>query len=92
MAFFLISDSLETSDLAFFCTDDNDNDNMKTTNCAELLENANGWWQSKAAWCTDGNLNGINKYEYMNFQQGIYWYAWERQWTLKETEKMPIKL
>ncbi|XP_052681392.1 angiopoietin-related protein 7-like [Crassostrea angulata] len=84
--------SLETSDLALFCTYDKDNDNIRTTNCAELSEHASGWWHSKAAWCTDGNLNGIYTNEYKNYQQGVYWFAWDKQWTLKETKTMLRKL
>lgn len=92
LVFNLISDSLETSDLALFCTYDKDNDNIRTTNCAELSEHASGWWHSKAAWCTDGNLNGIYTNEYKNYQQGVYWFAWDKQWTLKETKMMLRKL
>lgn len=81
-------DSLERSDLAFFCTFDNDNDNWNAAHCADMSEKASGWWHSKTSWCTDGNLNGIYKDQYMNYQQGINWFEWKGAWTLKETKMM----
>lgn len=81
-------DSLERSDLAFFCTFDKDNDNWNAAHCADMSEKASGWWHSKAAWCTDGNLNGIYTDQYMSYKQGIHWFAWNGQWTLKETKMM----
>lgn len=90
MQFLIIShtDSLQRSDLAFFCTFDKDNDDWNPANCADSSQEASGWWHSKTAWCTDGNLNGIYTDQYMNYQQGIHWFEWKGQWTLKETRMM----
>ena len=82
------SDSLARSDLAFFCTYDNDNDDWPSTNCADWSEKASGWWHAKRSWCTDGNLNGIYRNLYTNDAQGINWFEWTGQFTLKETKMM----
>lgn len=84
----LFSDSLARSDLAFFCTYDKDNDEWQSTNCADWSEKASGWWHSKRSWCTDGNLNGIYRNVYTNDAQGINWFEWTGQFTLKETKMM----
>lgn len=73
-----------------FCTLDRDNDGFNGKVCTS--EHYSGWWFSKAAFCTEANLNGIYYPTYKVDKTGIFWYYYDGNTvgydTLKEVRMM----
>ncbi|XP_035225405.1 techylectin-5A-like [Stegodyphus dumicola] len=70
-----------------FSTKDQDNDNEKTQNCAQIYKG--GWWYNA---CHSANLNGLylrGKHE--SYADGVTWSAWKGQRESMDTVEIKIR-
>lgn len=84
----LITDRLRLINGAYFGTFDRDNDGHNAKSCTD--DHRGGWWYDWAAFCTEGNLNGIYYNTSRVDKTGIFWFGMSGMSyeTLKEARMM----
>ncbi|GIX98493.1 techylectin-5A [Caerostris extrusa] len=70
-----------------FSTKDQENDNQKDQNCAQLYKG--GWWYNT---CHHANLNGLYlRGQHESFADGVNWHSWKGYKESLDTDEMKIR-